>query len=660
MLAVLLLLQATMPGPTVAARVEALLPRSPIPREGQVAVLTTSSVDTVWLGDQLEILTTAWFPVSIRQRLRRPPTLRPPTLNGVYGYPVVTLPGTAAQRTIGETDYDLFASHQVVFPLTSGRLTIPAAELSFSLPGGRPLFGEDRLDERRSPLRTVTVRALPIAGQPEGFTGAVARDLRVAWRLSAPNSRVGELFAADLLVGGQGNLTLWATPEIAWPEGVRVYPDRVDEAPDWREGRLGGVRRTRFLLLADSTGSITLPAVRFPYFDPLAGRYREVTASAVVVPVLPAIAADSPRNVPAWVVERPAGFASRVVGNWWGVLLALAALAPLAAGWYARTRQRRRRAGPPRRLSAEERFEHLVARLGGEPAASDPRLLSGALRRAGVSRADAEAAVTLHERLRRQRFAPGLDRDAPDGGLSRDTEGWLKRLPTRLVGRHPGLICLAMMLAAQAVMAQSLDPRELYRDGAWEAAVTAQQAVVRASPSSGTAWRNHAAALWMARRDGEAAAALLEAYRLAPRDGGIRQLWSEVALSHQQIRPLAPALPVTPPELMAAGFLLWLVASGLLAAGARRWAAGLAVGAVLVAGAGVSVERARSRPAALTAHAVPLRLSPHGLAPTLGMVDGLALVPLEDARPGWVRIVDPLGRRGWVPAAAVAPLRRLD
>ncbi|MFN2316145.1 MAG: hypothetical protein ABR551_00710 [Gemmatimonadales bacterium] len=660
MLAVLLLLQTTMPGPAVAARVEALLPRSPIPREGEVAVLTTSSDDTVWLGDQLEILTTAWFPVSIRQRLRRPPTLRPPTLNGVYGYPVVTLPGAAAQQIIGETEYDLFASHQVVFPLTSGRLTIPAAELSFSLPGGRPLFGEDRLDERRSPLRTVTVRALPLAGQPEGFAGAVARDLRVTWRLSAPNSRVGELFAADLLVGGQGNLTLWATPEIAWPQGVRVYPDRVDEAPDWRDGRLGGVRRTRFLLLADSTGSITLPAVRFPYFDPQVGRYREVTASAVVVPVLPAIAPDSPRNAPAWVVERPAGFASRVVGNWWGMLLTLAALTPLAAWWYARTRRRRRLTGVPRRVSTEERFEHLMARLGGEPAASDPRLLSGALRRAGVSRTDAEAAVTLHERLRRQRFAPGLGQDVSDGGLSRDTEGWLKRLPARIVGRHAGLIWLAMVLGASDVMAQSLDPRQLYRDGAWEAAVTAQQPLVRSSPSSASAWRNYAAALWMARRDGEAAAALLEAYRLAPRDRGIRQLWSEVALSHQQLRPLAPLLPVTPPELILAGFLLWLVAGGLLAAGARRWAAGAAIGALVVAGAGLSVDRVRSRPSALTAHAVPLRLSPHGLAPTLGMVDGLALVPLEDAQPGWVRIVDPLGRRGWVPSSAVAPLRRLD
>lgn len=660
MLGLLLLLQATMPGPTVAARVEALLPRSLIPREGQVAVLTTSSDDTVWLGDQLEILTTAWFPVSIRQRLRRPPTLRPPTLNGVYGFPVVTLPGAAAQRTIGDTDYDLFASHQVVFPLTSGRLTIPAAELSFSLPGGRPLFGEDRLDERRSPVRTITVRALPIAGQPEGFAGAVARDLRVSWRLSAPNSRVGELFAADLLVGGEGNLTLWVTPEIDWPEGVRVYPDRVDEAPDWRNGRLGGVRRTRFLLLADSTGSITLPAVRVPYFDPQAGRYREATASAVVVPVLPAIAPDSPRHAPAWVVERPAGFANRIVGNWWGVLLALAAATPFAAGWYARTRQRRRPTGPARRRSAEERFEHLVARLGGEPASSDPRLLSGALRRAGVPRADAEAAVALHARLRRQRFAPGLDGDAPDRGLSRDAEGWLRRLPPRIGGWRAGLIWLAMLLGASDGMAQVPDPRELYRDGAWEAAITAQQPVVRSSPSSATAWRNYAAALWMARRDGEAAAALLDAYRLAPRDGGIRQLWSEVALSHQQIRPLAPPLPVTPAELMLAGFLLWMVAGGLLAAGARRWAAVVAAGALLVAGIGVSVDHVRSRPTALTAHAVPLRLSPHGLAETLGMVDGMALVPLEDAQPGWVRIVDPLGRRGWVPSAAVAPLRRLD
>lgn len=660
MLGLLFVLQAGMPAPTVAARVEALLARSPIPAEGQVAVMTIASDNVVWLGDQLEILTTAWFPISIRQRLRRPPTLRPPTLNGVYGFPVVTLPGAAAQRIIGETDYDLFASHQVVFPLTSGQLTIPPAELSFSLPGGRPLFGEDRVDERRSPVRTVAVRALPATGQPEDFTGAVARDLRVSWRLTAPNIRVGELFAADLLVSGQGNLNLWATPGIAWPDGLRVYPDRIDEAPEWRNGRLGGVRRSRFLLLADSTGSITLPPVRFPYFDPGTGRYREVTASAVVVPVLPAVAPDSPRNAPDWVAERPATLASRLVGRGWGLLLALAVVAPLAAVWLARRRLRRRTAHPARRVPAEERFERLLTRLGGERAASDPRTLSGALRRAGVPRAEAEVAVALHERLRRRQFAPGLVGDVRDVRLSQDAEAWLGRLPPAVIRRRAGLLVAVVVLGTSGAASQAPAPGALYREGAWEAVVTAQQPVVRTSPSSATAWRNHAAALWMARRDGEAAAALLEAYRLAPRDADIRQFWGEVALSHQQLRPLAPPVPVTPPELILTGLTLWLIASGLLAAGSRRWAAGVAVSALMLAGGGLATTHSRSRPAALTAHAVPLRLSPHGLAPTLGMVDGLALVPLEDALPGWVRIRDPLGRRGWVPAAALAPLRRLD
>jgi len=171
----LLLLQAVMPGQTIAIRVESLLARTPSPREGEVAVITSSSADTVYVGDQIEILTTAWFPASLRERLRRPPTLRPPSLNGVWSLPVVTLPGVAAHREIGETRYDLYASHQVVFPVSPGRLVIPPADLAFSSPGTRQFFGDQLREERRSRERVITVLALPTSRRPEGFAGPVAR-----------------------------------------------------------------------------------------------------------------------------------------------------------------------------------------------------------------------------------------------------------------------------------------------------------------------------------------------------------------------------------------------------------------------------------------------------------------------------------------------------
>jgi len=661
--AALLLLQAAMPGSTVAVRVQSLLGRTAIPAEGQVAVLTTASADTVFAGDQVEILTTAWFPSAIRDRLRRPPTLRPPTLSGVWSLSVITLPGVAASVTVGETVYDLFASHQVVFPVAAGRLVIPPAELGFSLPGGRQYFGDERRDERRSPPRTLVVRALPAAGRPAGFAGPVARDLRVAWRIASPNARLGELLTVDVLLGGEGNLSLWGAPEIEWPAGMRVYPDRVDEAAEWRGARLGGIRRFRFLLLPDSAGSVTLPSLRYPYFDPLSGTYRLATAAPVVVPILPSVAPAEHRDTPPLLLEVPAAWPRRLVDDWPVLLLAFGLLAPLLApvgSWLRRRTAPARRPPPAQALS---RFERLLDHLVGEATEREARELTVRLRRAGLARPDAEAGAVLHEQLRRLRFARPDARAGREEVLAQEVARWLERLPgalKRRVQRAP--LAVLLVLAALPATAQAPSPDRLYRDGAWEASATAQRARLRASPTSRSAWYNYGAALWMSRRDGAAAAAWLEAYRLAPRNRTVRRAWDEAALGHTQLRGLEPAMPATPEELILAGLAVWIVAAGLLAAAPRRrrLAGGMAALAMLLAGGGLLVRGHYARPTAITLQEATLRVAPHGLAEVVGPVDGFAQVPIEMSEGGWVRIRDHAGRRGWLPAAAVARVRGLD
>lgn len=657
MIALLLLLQLNVPTPTAAARLDPLLDRTPLPREGAVAVQTSASVDAVYVGDQLEVLTSAWFPAVVRQRLRRPPVLRPPSMRGVFGLPVLTLPGVSANRTVGGTAYDIFASYQVVFPVTAGRLDIPPAELGFTLPGGRLFFADDQSEERRSPVRAVEVRPLPSAGRPDGFSGAVARDLRVAWRIAAPTVRVGEMLEADLLLAGTGNLSLWAEPAVAWSGDLRVYPDRIDEAAEWRSGRLAGVRRIRYLILSDSIGSITLPAVRYGFFDPGAGRYREATAAPVVVPVLPAVPIEGARQPPAWVAERPAAATRRLTRDLAPLLWLVAVLAPCSA-LLIRSRRGRKPAGAGVVRLGAERFEHALVALAGPQQAWDSASLAAHLRRAGVPRDEAESAVAIHARLRRSRFAAdgAADRDAIRLGTT-----WVDRLPSRL-RRATGIgIVLCCLGAPVLVVAhQAPAPASLYAEGAWEAAARAQREVVRVDPDASTAWQNLASARWAAGHDGAAAAALLQAYRLAPRDPAVRRLWAAMSMQHQQLRGAAPAVPLTASELLLLALGMWLLAWCSVALGRERWAALFGGVAVVTALGGWWLGTRFARPEALTGRPAVMRLSPHGLAPQVAIVDGFALVPVEERRPGWTRIRDPFGRAGWVEAAAVTMIRGLD
>lgn len=660
----MVLLQAAMPAPTMAMRVESLLARTPMPIEGEVALFTTPSADTVYVGDQLEILTTAWFPASVRERLRRPPTLRPPSLNGVWSLPVVTLPGVAASRVIGITDYDLFASHQVVFPVAAGRLVIPAADLAFAGPGTRQFFGDERSEERHSRERVVMVLPLPAAGRPVGFAGPIGRAMRVAWRIATPNARVGELLAVDLLVNGEGNLSLWGAPAVEWPRGVRVYPDRVDEAPDWRGPRLGGTRRFRFLVLPDSAGTITLPEIRYPHFDPLQRAYRVAGATAVLVPILPSVAPADPRTQPALMPSRPAAWPRRLVDQYGGLLLGVTLLAPLSAlGLLLLKRRAQVRHRPPT-AQALPRFEAALALLTGRTAEREPDRIVTALRRAGVDREASEAAATLHEQVRQLRYARPGSRQGREEELAEAAAQWLARLPRRLTGRGSavGLLLALGTILAGPVIAQAPSPEALYAESAWEAAAMAQRARVRAEPGSASAWHNLGAMRWMARHDGAAAAAWLEALRLSPRNAMVRRGWNEMALTHQQLRSWTPAVPATPEELLMAALGLWI--AGCVVAGRspgrRNVALGLVAAAVVVLGLGLALRASHRVPAGFTAATTPLRDAPHGLAQVTGTVDPVTLVRVEATDGAWLLVRSPTGRRGWLPARAATLLRGLD
>ena len=412
----LLLLQAAMPGSTIATRVESMLSRSAYPREGEVAVIATASTDTVYVGDQVEVMTVAWFPSSVRERLRRPPTLRPPSLNGVWSLPVVTLPGVAARRMVGETSYDLYASHQVVFPVTPGQLVIPPAELAYSSPASRQFFGDERREDRQSRPRTVVVLPLPSARRPGDFAGPVGRGLQVRWRIASPNARVGELLAVDMLVSGEGNLSLWGPPAVDWPVGVRVYPDRDTESPGWRGARLAGTRQFRYLLLPDSAGSVTLPEIRYPHFDPLQRSYRTATAASVLIPILPPVTPGEVRTPPPLLLERPSPWPVRLVNEQGGVVVGGLLLAPLLALGVVAWRRRPRGGAAPRSAQALARFELVLTRLSGVAGARRPARLDEALRRAGVDADPAVCAIggVFRSEALREEFAAALRRGRAD------------------------------------------------------------------------------------------------------------------------------------------------------------------------------------------------------------------------------------------------------
>ncbi|HXG43331.1 MAG TPA: BatD family protein, partial [Gemmatimonadales bacterium] len=277
------------PSAALSPRLQRLLERAPPPRApGEAAVTVVLSADSVVVGDQVDVVTIAWFDREIRQQLRRAPTVEAPRLEGVWSYPQPVPGGIAWSRAVHGRWYDLFVLHQVVFPLAPGRVAVGRARLQYALPLAFQFFSQEERYSLTSEPTSFRAWPVPEPGRPPEFAGAVGVGLSVVQSLAPPSGRQGEAFTLDVTLRGRGNVGLWPPPALAWPAGLRAYPEGSREQVAVEDGWLGGSKTFRFLVVPDSAGTTLLPALRYSYFDPLRRQYQVATA-----PPLPLVAAPA-------------------------------------------------------------------------------------------------------------------------------------------------------------------------------------------------------------------------------------------------------------------------------------------------------------------------------------------------------------------------------
>ena len=651
---------------TLNPRLRRLLDRATPPEPGEASVDLIVSADTARVGEQVDVVTAAWFPRDLRLQLRRPPTLQPPVIDGVWTYPQATPAGIAATRNIGGRWYDLFVAHQVVFPLVAGRVGIPRATLKYSTPVALQFFSQEERFALTSRADTLVVRALPAEGRPPEFTGAVGSGLRLERRVTPQSARAGEGVTVELELAGEGNTALWPAPELAWGAGARAYADRVEERVTTAEGRIGGSKMFRYLVVPDSVGALALPPVRYVYFDLAADRYLAVSAPAGSVPVGAPSASATAAALPPPLLP-PAGppVARRLVGrvpDWiWMLLLLLPPLALLARDRLSR-RIRPVPGGPRADLrGAEEELDALVLALVPDPDRRSGARLAAAVRAAGADAELAARVAAVREKLLARRYGPGAAQPA-DPALAVEARDVARRLGGSLRG-WAGRGTAALLIAAAAggsVRAQAPSPEALYAEGSLAAAAEGFSRRAAAEPDDPAHWYNLGATYYREGREGRAAAAWLQARRLAPRSGAVRQALRLTPPPDAVSSRWTWSPPVTPEELLLVGTLGWLVGWLGWAAMPRqreRWVV-LLVFSAIAAGAGLGLRSWYRRPLAIVLDRAAVRVSPHGLAPTIGPLDAGTAVRVVRRGRGWLLVRVPGDQRGWIADAAVALVGR--
>lgn len=656
----------------------ALLESTPPPasrRADRVALTIMVPSDTVFAGQQVDLIAVAWIPRELRERMRRAPFMTLVTPAGVWAYPATTLStgGAALSRPVGGRWMDLFVTHQVVFPLAPGRLIIPPASVDYALPVTFSFFSREERFTLRSDSISIAVLPLPASATYAG-TNVVGQGLTLDLGVDPTSTRVGEPIDATVTISGVGNVALWPPPEpgIRWPAGFRVYPAQTEARVDPDAGRIAGTKTFHFLAVPDSSGNFVLPEVRYPYFDPVAGRYEVARAGPRAIVVAPGAEPRAARALPpliARVGELPADRLSQRLGwQGWLAVLAISALIGVLA-------RRRRRPRAPRSESRaptpvvtplgqlEREFLAVLASHVSDPAARDGDGLAPALRAAGVDSAVADHVRRLRDRLRAARYGPRGLGDAAE--LAAEIQQVLRVLGAEGQGTHRrphatvvGLV-MAIIVATHPLHAQSPSAEALFEAGALRAAADSFAARAAQEPREAAHWYNLGATLYRAGADGKATAAWTRAARLAPRDQAIRRARKLLPPQDPITEDLLQVGWATPAEWAIVGTAAWLMLWLAVGLGMRRRVVlGLFTGVAIAAGVmGAREWRRRDRPVVVvTADAAPVRAAPYGGASAAATIPaGGALLKGRSYGP-WLEVHRMDGIHGWVLEGEVAGL----
>jgi len=197
----------------------------------------------------------------------------------------------------------------VLYPQKSGKLEIEplSLDIDVELPSNRRnIFGQMLLvqDNKRvsAGAKTINVKALPEAGKPVDFSGAVGRfDFKAV--PSKTNLKNGESLELNVSVTGTGNLKLFNLPKPVVPSALEMYDPVHKESVSTPLSGMTGKISDSYTIIPQYKGKYPIKPMSFSYFDLSTGKYKTITSSEIMINVLdgPAQAANvaAPNGEPA-------------------------------------------------------------------------------------------------------------------------------------------------------------------------------------------------------------------------------------------------------------------------------------------------------------------------------------------------------------------------
>jgi hypothetical protein len=253
------------------------------------------------------------------RQLLSQPEYGPPNFTGFFMEDLP--PQRTYQATLNGSVYNVVEIKSKLFPTSPGAYNLGTASIRANVQdfsqdpfGGafndsffRGLFGGGKTVEIKSKPISIEVVALPSAGKPQDFSGAVGSySIKASVDKSELEANGPLTFTVE--VAGEGNIKSIPAPKIPAIAGIRKYDTVASMNVSKADYRVTGSKVFKTVLVPERTGSVILPELEFSYFDPAQSEYRTIKTRQITVKV-------SPSSNPGSAAAAPSGEQVNVIGQ---------------------------------------------------------------------------------------------------------------------------------------------------------------------------------------------------------------------------------------------------------------------------------------------------------------------------------------------------------
>jgi hypothetical protein len=269
----------------------------------QIFVRAVTDKTRAYVGEQIKV----YYKIYTRVGILGGQPDKAPDLNGFWNQDVQSKgQNTWKSEVYKGIRYNVTTVKQsMLFPQHAGDLTIDPLAITFMVELRLPsrnvlddMYGnvKDLKYSAKSQPITIHAVALPTAGKPADFTGAVG-NYTVYSDVDKKELKANETLNYTIDISGTGNLNLINSPKIAPPVDVEKYDPKTNDHIVVDSNGVSGSRQFSYLLIPRHQGNFTLNPVEFTFFNPSTQKYVTIPTKPFTIKV---DKGDAQANVPAF------------------------------------------------------------------------------------------------------------------------------------------------------------------------------------------------------------------------------------------------------------------------------------------------------------------------------------------------------------------------